>query len=149
MPVVVNLGEVLGQAHDPNTWLDKSAHILSPDLIVRVRVRVRLRLGYENIKKRGHLSEAKMKISSKAQQNATGEDDPSAEDPLEGGPKGAEILADPISSDKLLQEVSLSPDLTKDQRRQLEEVTGYNTESTYTTESNIIRDRKHTAMTRQ
>ncbi|THU87291.1 hypothetical protein K435DRAFT_617751, partial [Dendrothele bispora CBS 962.96] len=124
MPVVVNVGEVLGRAHDPNTWLDKSTH-MSQEELARAK-------GYasfiKELSKTDRMTRfsapirSETKITSKAQQNATGEDDPSAEDPLEGGPKGAEVLADSVSSDRLLQEISLSPDLTKDQRRQLETV---------------------------
>jgi hypothetical protein len=41
---------------------------------------------------------------------------------LEGGPKTAEVPQDFIPGDRLLQEVDISPDITLEQRKRLEEV---------------------------
>ncbi|KAJ3898344.1 hypothetical protein F5879DRAFT_812740, partial [Lentinula edodes] len=61
-------------------------------------------------------------ISSKAQRNATEEDDPLAEEPLEGGPKTAEVSFDDTVSEQLLSEIHISPDLTDSQRKAIEQV---------------------------
>ncbi len=61
-------------------------------------------------------------IISKAQQNATEPDDPASQEPIEGGPKTADMPDDPIPSTRLLEELDLSPDPSQDQWKQLQEV---------------------------
>ncbi|KDR68033.1 hypothetical protein GALMADRAFT_23457, partial [Galerina marginata CBS 339.88] len=65
---------------------------------------------------------AETEITSKAQRNATEEDDPAATEPIEGGPKTSEVPPDDIPRNKLLSEVDISSALTKDQHRQLEAI---------------------------
>jgi len=61
-------------------------------------------------------------LSLKAHRNATESDDPLAEEPLEGGPKTSEAPPEDIPSERLLQEVDISPSLTADQRKELLEL---------------------------
>ncbi|THU95132.1 hypothetical protein K435DRAFT_605529, partial [Dendrothele bispora CBS 962.96] len=61
-------------------------------------------------------------IFSKANSNATGLDDPAATDPIEGGPKTAEVHIEDVSSDCLLKEIHVSPDLTPVQLKGLQKV---------------------------
>lgn len=68
------------------------------------------------------MAKSETKITSKAHRNATDNDDPLAEEPIEGGPKTSEAPSDNISSDQLLLELDISPDISSDQRRRVEEV---------------------------
>ncbi|EEB98511.1 hypothetical protein MPER_01964, partial [Moniliophthora perniciosa FA553] len=61
-------------------------------------------------------------VTSKAHQNVASPDDPTAQEPVEGGLKTAEVHIEDVSSDRLLNEVHISPDLHQEQRKALEEV---------------------------
>jgi len=63
--------------------------------------------------------QSQTKITSKAQRNASEEDNPLAEDPVEGGPKTSSTPEDEVESSKLSETVDISPDLTEDQKAQL------------------------------
>ena len=52
-----------------------------------------------------------MQITSKAQRNASGKDDPLVENPIEGGPKTSLTPEDEVESSKLSETVDISPDL--------------------------------------
>ncbi|KAJ3925406.1 MAG: hypothetical protein NXY57DRAFT_967884 [Lentinula lateritia] len=83
--VVVAEGEVPGKCHNPETWLDK-AHQLSPSN----RNSATAHASVIQYLVRAQMFHSEAQISSKAQRNATEEDDPLAEEPLEGGSKTAE-----------------------------------------------------------
>jgi hypothetical protein len=125
-PVVIEKGEFLGSCYNPETWLDKP-HRLSSEQQMKLDTYARL---IRTLLEQNHVPHRSIsnpirsfsEISSKAQRNATGEDDPTATAPLEGGPKTAEVHVEDISSDRLLDEISISPDLSEQQRRHLEEV---------------------------
>ncbi|THU99643.1 hypothetical protein K435DRAFT_658571, partial [Dendrothele bispora CBS 962.96] len=115
----------MGLCHNPDTWLDK-VHRLDPDSQQRT-------LAYTGLLRRlvesdcigkatSTLIQSSSEVTSKAQRNANGEDDPSASEPLEGGPKTGEVAVEEARSTQLLSEVSISPDLTKIQRHRLEDV---------------------------
>ncbi|KAJ3804521.1 hypothetical protein F5876DRAFT_53278 [Lentinula aff. lateritia] len=116
-PVVVAEGEVLGKCHNPETWLDK-AHRLSPS----DRNSATAHASVIQYLVRAQMVRSEAQISSKAQRNATEEDDPLAEEPLEGGPKTAEVSFDDTVSEQLLSEIHISPDLTDSQRKAIEQV---------------------------
>lgn len=61
-------------------------------------------------------------ITSKAQHNSSGTDDPLAEEPIEGGPKTSEVSVDEVPSSKLLNEIHISPDLSPDQQHAVKQV---------------------------
>ncbi|KAF9004133.1 hypothetical protein BDZ89DRAFT_967226, partial [Hymenopellis radicata] len=61
-------------------------------------------------------------ITSKAHRNASEPDDPSAQDPVEGGPKTAETDPEPTTTQEFLTTVDVSTNLDPDQRRQLENI---------------------------
>ncbi|KAJ8077128.1 hypothetical protein PM082_001556 [Marasmius tenuissimus] len=68
------------------------------------------------------------KISSKAQRNAFGDNNPTAEPPVEGGPKTAEVHIDEVAKGQLLKEVQISEQLNMDQRIRLEQLVWDNQE---------------------
>ncbi|KAJ7336115.1 hypothetical protein DFH08DRAFT_965018 [Mycena albidolilacea] len=94
-PVIISEGQVLGTAHNPRTWLDKASKMSKPRREQAeahakfIRQLVEVHSTTESPSSNTVRSESK--VSSKAHRNATGEDDPDAEDPVEGGPKTAEI----------------------------------------------------------
>ncbi|KIY52659.1 hypothetical protein FISHEDRAFT_34651, partial [Fistulina hepatica ATCC 64428] len=65
---------------------------------------------------------AETSITSKAQRNAEGPDDPLATPPVEGGPKTAMGPDDPVSTAGLLEAVDICTDLPDDKRSALERV---------------------------
>ncbi|THU80969.1 hypothetical protein K435DRAFT_607750, partial [Dendrothele bispora CBS 962.96] len=131
-PIVINAGEVLGKSHNPDTWLDKS-HRLSraqQDQAHQHAQLVRTLLETErHISSQSNVITSEANISSKAHRNATGTDDPSAVDPIEGGPKTSEVHIEDVTTDRLLTDVSISPDLTTSQRARLETILLKNSEA--------------------
>ncbi|KAF9032523.1 hypothetical protein BDZ89DRAFT_937396, partial [Hymenopellis radicata] len=65
---------------------------------------------------RSSLTRSQTEITSKAQRNATEADDPSASEPIEGGPKTSDTPPDPTSSQEFLSAVNISPTLDEEQR---------------------------------
>ena len=61
-------------------------------------------------------------VSSKAQRNNEGVDDPLAEEPIEGGPKQSEVPEDTTIEKQLLEEIDISSDLDPDQRERVQQV---------------------------
>ncbi|KAJ6526373.1 hypothetical protein B0H19DRAFT_906723, partial [Mycena capillaripes] len=119
MPVVISPGQVVGTARNPRTWLQGCAGIQTGDLGLC------LSNATLHVKRDSSITttvRSETKIASKAQKNETEPDDPLAEEPLEGGPKTAEAPGDPVSSDRLLDEIDISPGVTAEQRKKLEEV---------------------------
>ncbi|THU94746.1 hypothetical protein K435DRAFT_609057, partial [Dendrothele bispora CBS 962.96] len=110
---------LLGKSHDPRSWLDKSHQLSSQDRTWAEAHAslIRYLICTQTFDRSVATVRSESLISSKAQRNATEKDDP-----LEGGPKTAEVCIDDIPSSKLLSEIHLSPDLTPEQRRKLEEV---------------------------
>jgi hypothetical protein len=74
----------------------------------------------QSLNSRTNVARSITEISSKAQRNATEADDPLAEEPIEGGPKTSEVPEESIPGSQLLTEVDISPDLTIEQRQELE-----------------------------
>ncbi|KAF9000533.1 hypothetical protein BDZ89DRAFT_968948, partial [Hymenopellis radicata] len=68
---------------------------------------------------RSSLTQSQTEITSKAQRNATEADDPSASEPIEGGPKTSDTPPDPISSQEFISAVNISPELNDEQRMAL------------------------------
>ncbi|KAF9028886.1 hypothetical protein BDZ89DRAFT_950981, partial [Hymenopellis radicata] len=72
-----------------------------------------------NSESRSNVIQSQSNITSKAQRNATEQDDPSSSEPIEGGPKTAEVAPEPTTTADFTSSVHISPDLTEDQRRGL------------------------------
>ncbi|KAF9025821.1 hypothetical protein BDZ89DRAFT_953538, partial [Hymenopellis radicata] len=136
MPITISIGEVVGHAHNPRNWLDRPGHSA-----VETRKREAYAQFLKNIvEERGRAMKtdtatsdqtriagsaaitSSSEITSKAHRNATSPDDPAAEDPVEGGPKTAEVPPDPVARSDFLGSVGISPTLTSEQRQALENV---------------------------
>ncbi|THU76649.1 hypothetical protein K435DRAFT_607767, partial [Dendrothele bispora CBS 962.96] len=124
-PIVVNVGEVLGKCHNPDSWLDKS-HRLScsqQDQVLKHAQLVRTLLEADReTSRQSNLITSEANITSKAHRNATGTSDPSATDPIKGGPKTSEVHIEDVPSKRLLTDISISADLTASQRARLEKI---------------------------
>ncbi|THU78231.1 hypothetical protein K435DRAFT_612405, partial [Dendrothele bispora CBS 962.96] len=124
-PIVVNVGEVLGKCHNPDSWLDKS-HRLSRsqrDQALKHAQLVRTLLETEReASSQSNVITSEANITSKAHRNATGTNNPSATDPIEGGPKTSEVHIEDAPTERLLTDISISPDLTNSQRARLEKI---------------------------
>ncbi|KAF8997555.1 hypothetical protein BDZ89DRAFT_921462, partial [Hymenopellis radicata] len=68
---------------------------------------------------RSNVIQSQSHITSKAQRNATEQDDPSASEPIEGGPKTADVAPEPTTTADFTSSVHISPDLMSDQRQAL------------------------------
>lgn len=132
-PVVIPVGQVLGQGRNPSSWLDKRERLSNPDRAKITAYGNMIRQLINNQEQRDVPKEqcptpetfttrSESEIVSKAHLNATGEDDPLAEEPLEGGPKTAEPPGEEVPSSRLLEEIDISPDLSAEQREQLIQV---------------------------
>lgn len=113
-PVVVPEGKLLGKSHNPRTWLDR--HHQVSELQVTRQIRLIRALVHSNAIR------SQADVSSKAQRNTAGLAEDAGEDPVEGGPKTAEVAVEEVSSTQLLDEIHISPDLTEEQRQQVERV---------------------------
>ncbi|THU95534.1 hypothetical protein K435DRAFT_586615, partial [Dendrothele bispora CBS 962.96] len=123
-PVTIVQGQSLGLCHDPDTWLDKARHLkpethqqaLAYATLLHMLVDTNAQQPFSTF------TQASADITSKAQRNAMGLNNPEASEPLEGGPKTAEVGLDDVSTAQLLTEVCISSDLTEKQRSRLEKV---------------------------
>ncbi len=115
--IAIPKGLILGHAHNPGSWLDKAEYFSEEDKR-RISAHATLIRTYSE----SNFTKSQTDISSKAQRNATEDDDPLAEEPIEGGPKTSEAPPEEISEDQLLKEVGISKDLTENQRKQIIEV---------------------------
>lgn len=108
--VTVAKGALLGTCRDPETWLDNKDAVSKRDY-----EKMRAHASFVRELTESRYAESTSEVSSKAQRNATEKDDPLAEEPIEGGPKTAEIPPEDIEEDQLLAEVKISKDLTESQ----------------------------------
>ncbi|KZT31935.1 hypothetical protein SISSUDRAFT_964144, partial [Sistotremastrum suecicum HHB10207 ss-3] len=104
-PIFIKNGEILGTSHNPNEWLDKSSKF-SPEELV-------------NLEKQANFAKS---LSNNLNKPPPEEPHPSLSQPAPDGPKGAQPPDDPVPSSQLLKEVDFAPDLSPDQRKQLEDV---------------------------
>ncbi|THU88844.1 hypothetical protein K435DRAFT_599138, partial [Dendrothele bispora CBS 962.96] len=125
LPVTIQKGNVLGYLMDPNSQLDKPSQ-LSPDQLAKVTQYaslVKTLISSQPLQTPATRAiQSHSNVSSKAQRNLHGKDDVAATPLLEGGPKTGEVSIEEVSTDRLLSEVSISSDLSEDQKEQLEKV---------------------------
>ncbi|KAJ7210273.1 hypothetical protein B0H12DRAFT_965334, partial [Mycena haematopus] len=121
LPVTVSAGQVLGIARNPKGWLDRMDKY-SKENQTHIHAHAALMRSLVDLVDSAETNVVRSitQISSKAQRNATEDDDPLAEEPVEGGPKTSEVPEDYIPGDTLLSEVDISPHLTPEQRQELE-----------------------------
>ncbi|TDL13217.1 hypothetical protein BD410DRAFT_679745, partial [Rickenella mellea] len=110
-PVNLNEGCLLGLGHNPEQWLQQKDSTSQED-------RVQFTAHSQAIKS---MVSDLLKLPAVNSQDLGGEGQ--EEFKLSGGPKTAETSdPDPVPSSKLLSEIHFSPDLTKEQRKELEKV---------------------------
>ena len=86
-PIVISEGQLLGTGRNPSTWLDRDYKLSGEQ---RSDIERHARLIQALVEVQSATVSSQTEISSKAQRNATEQDDPAVEEPLEGGPKTAE-----------------------------------------------------------
>ncbi|KAF8178346.1 hypothetical protein K438DRAFT_1605075, partial [Mycena galopus ATCC 62051] len=124
-PVTISAGQILGTARNPKGWLDRMDKFSKEDqtqidahaTLIRTLAHVHFHGDCET-----NVVRSETKISSKAQRNATEENDPLAEDPIEGGAKTSEVPEDSIPGGAILSEVDISPHLTSEECQELQTV---------------------------
>jgi len=135
-PVKVPAGQSLGRSHNPNNWLVRHSSVADADyakLIVHAALLRTLAeaqsFSHDIVSFQDQVNPVKIaavrshtSIQSKAQWNATEPDDPLATEPVEGGPKMAELPEDPVETGRILEVLDLSPDLTAEQRSSVERI---------------------------
>ena len=109
-PVTIQKGRLLGWGNDPSTYLDSPTNKSEEELV----------------KLEAHSQAIKAIVSDlldKPTDATSGQEEEGLEGELEGGPKTAEVPdPDPIPASDLLSQVNFSPDLSPEQRAELEEV---------------------------
>ncbi|KAJ7799169.1 hypothetical protein B0H14DRAFT_3491884 [Mycena olivaceomarginata] len=111
-PVIISEGQVLGTAHNPRTWLDKASKMSATRRKQAEAhanfIRKLVEIQSSEAPTSSNTVRSDTKVSSKAHRNATGENDPDAEEPVEGGPKTAEAPPGSVDSSKLLEQIDIS-----------------------------------------
>ena len=128
--VTIQVRQILGQARNPDNWLDRS-NKHSEDALRQAEAHVKL------IKKLADLRTPNPNSGFSVPTNtATSEapeafklhpvyyskEDPLAEEPLKGGPKTYEVSEEFIGSDRLIKELDINPELLPVKRQRLEQV---------------------------
>ena len=135
-PVKVPAGQLLGRSHNPNNWLVRCSGVADADYAKLVAHAALLRtlaevqsFSHDIVSSQDQVNPIKiaavrshMSVQSKAQWNATEPDNPLATEPVEGGPKMAELPEDPVETGRILEVLDLSPDLTTEQRSSVERI---------------------------
>ncbi len=116
--VCIRQGQVLGFARNPVTWLDHTASYSTRQL-QQVSAHAALIQRLAATQADTARSEP-VELHAAAQINS--EEDPLAEEPLEGGPKTSEALPEDVPSHAFLSSVDLPSDLSPTQRSSLEKV---------------------------
>ena len=138
----ISTGQPLGYSHNPNNWLDRrrvsdesnyrkiEAHASLLRSLFDSRAMsersnsllVARSASSDEVLAESVTVQSQSDVQSKAQRNATDPDDPAASEPVEGGPKTAELPEEPVSASEVSKVLDLSPDLTADQRHSVERV---------------------------
>jgi hypothetical protein len=128
--VTIQIGQVLGIGHNPNTWLDRTGRY-SPEsqqrinahtTVIRTLVESRtpgLGLGAQS---EVATVSCEAKDLSNSNEIIFTEEDPLSEPPLQGGPKVAELPEDFVDSKRLIEELDINPELPDVQRKKLQDV---------------------------
>lgn len=118
--VTLQVGQVLGTGHNPNSWLDR--------LSGKLPEKQKQMYAYANLVRRFANDRLSSTVSSSApdllsrRNYANEEEDPLAEPPLKGGPKIFDTPDNPVESARLLEELDINEELSVDKRRKLEQI---------------------------
>ncbi|KAF9011671.1 hypothetical protein BDZ89DRAFT_963783, partial [Hymenopellis radicata] len=131
-PVIISEGEFLAKAHNPRNWLDRAKGKVSSEQEAYARFVKEMveeqqrsmtdRNNRDLIAAGNQVISSSSDVTSKAHRNASEPDDPSAQEPVEGGPKTAETDPEPTASKEFLTAVDISSNLQPDQQHLIEEV---------------------------
>ena len=128
--VTVQVGQVLGRARNPDNWLDRRnkysedalQHMETHAQLVRRLAATRTpnpKLGVSVVSNTA-TSQAPAALQPLSSYHT--EEDPLAEEPLEGGPKIYEVTEDSVSGSRLLEELDINPELPPGKRLRLQQV---------------------------
>lgn len=124
-PVVISKGDIVGKAHNPRNWLDRwqddSSSKLRHAYLIRELAQAQSPKA-SLMGTSGHMIQSRSDVTSKAQRNASEPDDPASSEPIEGGPKAADLPPEATSSSEILNSLDISPHLTREQKEQLESI---------------------------
>lgn len=109
-PVRIHQGQVLGLAHNPNSWLTRSSEFSKEKLLRLSRQALTIRTLVETFDKRSPRT------------NSLGQDE------AIGGPKSAEIPPNDVASSDLFKEIDISRGLNSDQVKALKGIISRNQE---------------------
>jgi hypothetical protein len=112
-PVHVQAGQSIGRTHNPHTWLDNPSKISDEQLRAVTAHSLLVKSVANNL------------LNPVSQDNS----DPPGSDEVIGGPKTAELPPDHVPSNKLLEEIDLSKDLTEERKEKLRKVVLENQEA--------------------
>ena len=127
-PVLISAGQVIGQGHDPSTWLDSEGKFTKDQ---REAINMHANLLRTVINTEGtsmsknpftQTVRSKVKTLHDASRRDYSADEPLAEPALEGGPKTAGMPDELVPSIQLLNEVDISSNLTQAQTNQLQKI---------------------------
>ena len=130
--IVIQVGQVLGRARNPDNWLDRHDKY-SEEALQQAKAHAMLikRLAIDRTPNpKSGVSTPVTATTATSQAPAAlqplpayfTEEDPLAEPPLEGGPKIYEVGEESVSSIQLLEELDINPELPSDKRAQLEQI---------------------------
>ena len=120
IPVVIPEGQFLGTSHNPKTWLSSAKDLSNSELrqAAAQAAFIRELAATETAK-----SITEELITARGKSKI---EDPAATEPLDGGPKTAEVPPEDIDESMLLKEIGFSEHLTTSQKSALEEVVARN-----------------------
>ncbi|KIY48703.1 hypothetical protein FISHEDRAFT_9040, partial [Fistulina hepatica ATCC 64428] len=128
-PIHIAGDSLIGRAHNPRSWLNRPDNFSEEDHR-RIHVHATLiRTLVDQTPAVCSAIRAETAITSKAQRNAEGPDDPLATAPIKGGPKTSMEADDPVSTSTLLQAVDVPTDLLDDKCATLEQVISQNAQA--------------------
>jgi hypothetical protein len=117
--VTIQVRQILGRARNPDNWLDQpNRH--SEDALRQAEAHVKLIRKLANIRTPSPSSGFSVPTNTATSQTSEAlkphpvyysKEDPLAEEPLEGGPKTYEVSEEIISSNRLIEELDINPEL--------------------------------------
>ncbi|KAJ3007678.1 hypothetical protein NUW54_g3453 [Trametes sanguinea] len=122
-PVRIEKGDVVGYARNPELWLDE-AGIYSHEEQERILAHASLirMLARDRSLKQTCTAHAETPDLLRSSNSETVEEDPLAEEPVEGGPKTSEVAPDITTSESLSAAVDISKELTSEQQELILEI---------------------------
>ena len=128
--ITVQIGQVLGKGHNPNSWLDRMGKY-SPENQQKIHTHARVirtlaetrtpDLGLGSTKRVATVT-SKVKDFLPTRKIDLEKEDIYSEAPVEGGPKVAELSEDLVDSERLIEALDINPELPAVERDRIQEV---------------------------